>query len=629
MMIEVSAYYSSKIMQVFDEDGSAVTLDRSLYEGGEGRIFAHPDDPSLLIKIYKSPSASRAEKLSVLVGIHAGASNNIYTFPTRLLFDRETAPRIVAGFIMPKAIGESIHRLLGARDRIARFPRWSWRHLVRLATNCAASFAHLHSQNIVLGDVSENNLLVNHDGTVSTIDCDSFQVTDSSTGKIFPCEVGVIAWTAPELHGADLRTAIRTENHDNFSLAILIFKILFFGRHPFASARERDATIEEAITQFHFGYSPMVGHLNLAPPPQSLRFSAIGQELMTMFESAFLAGSSYGSFHVRCLSCDQPITGFRNEKEVVQCPNCHLAYDGWDLHRPTAAEWYAALSRFDAQLECCKTNPLHYHLPEADCPLCELDETGFAPFLTNDTNGISVASASLAISPEMERLFDAILATNGVEFEMPVPSHPSQIVATPLRPGLKKYRILWPIGFISLVVAVLLQLLGIFHWPATLITSLLAVVILIQGRFDRSYIQEREQRYSRHKKAEQEFKSKQIELQNVATHGRIIEFKTAARKALHELNRLPERYQLELKNFNLKPDQKVSGGKIAMDRVQDIYDYFVLEKAGLEQKMSSHFAAIQTLNEESRVKAHVLLSNEIPVLEQERAQAAADWQLVK
>ena len=62
---------------------------------------------------------------------------------------------------------------------------------------------------------------VGADGTVMLIDCDSFQVRDGA--EVFTCDVGVPLFTASELHGYGFRGLLRTENHDRFGLAVLLF----------------------------------------------------------------------------------------------------------------------------------------------------------------------------------------------------------------------------------------------------------------------------------------------------------------------------------------------------------------------------------------------------------------------
>ena len=79
------------------------------------------------------------------------------------------------------------------------------------------------------------------------IGCDSFQIT--AGGRCFTCDVGVPMFTPPELQERSLTGVIRSENHDNFGLAVVIFQVLFMGSHPFAGRRPGggDMPIEQAI----------------------------------------------------------------------------------------------------------------------------------------------------------------------------------------------------------------------------------------------------------------------------------------------------------------------------------------------------------------------------------------------
>src|SRR5205814_7863741 len=74
------------------------------------------------------------------------------------------------------------------------------------------------------------------------IDCDSFEITDGKT--VFPCMVGVPTYTPPELQGQSFQGVRRTKQHDAFGLAVLIFHMLFLGRHPFAGIRSEEHTSE-------------------------------------------------------------------------------------------------------------------------------------------------------------------------------------------------------------------------------------------------------------------------------------------------------------------------------------------------------------------------------------------------
>ena len=113
------------------------------------------------------------------------------------------------------------------------FPEVDFRFLIHTATNIARAFAIVHEHGHVVGDVSrsEHDLLVGPDGTVMLIDCNLFQI---SAAELFTCDVGVPLFTPPELQSENFRGLRRTANHDRFGVAVLLFHLLFMGRHPFA-----------------------------------------------------------------------------------------------------------------------------------------------------------------------------------------------------------------------------------------------------------------------------------------------------------------------------------------------------------------------------------------------------------
>src|SRR5207302_109259 len=110
-----------------------------------------------------------------------------------------------------------------------------WRFLIRTARNCAAAMTVIHDAGIVVGDVNQGGFLVTRDALVNVIDCDSFQIRTAI--ETYLCEVAVPEFLPPELHGRPLATTNRTPNHDAFGLAIIIFRLLMLGRHPFAGYR--------------------------------------------------------------------------------------------------------------------------------------------------------------------------------------------------------------------------------------------------------------------------------------------------------------------------------------------------------------------------------------------------------
>jgi DNA-binding helix-hairpin-helix protein with protein kinase domain len=228
-----------------------IRLGRLLGKGAEGAVYEVAERPDIAAKIYlKDSGPERNDKLVAMQALLTPKLASLTAWPSELLH----APngRLV-GFLMPIMRGsKDIHTLYGPRSRLAEFPQADWRMLVRAAANTARAFAVLHESGCLVGDVNHGGIRVAPDATVKLIDCDSFQVRSST--KTFLCDVGVENFTPPELQGVSFRNTPRTENHDNFGLAVLIFHLLMMGRHPFAGRYRgpEDMPIPKALGQFRY-----------------------------------------------------------------------------------------------------------------------------------------------------------------------------------------------------------------------------------------------------------------------------------------------------------------------------------------------------------------------------------------
>ena len=147
-------------------------------------------------------------------------------------------------------------------------------------------FAAVHDHGFIIGDVNHGNILVRADGTVAAIDCDSFQIGD---GSRFRCRVGVELFTPPELQGQRLAAIARTPNHDAFGLAVLLFHLLFMGRHPFAGRflGAGEMPIERAIRECRFAYDTATVRTQMHPPPYTPPLSCVGPAVGELFQLAF------------------------------------------------------------------------------------------------------------------------------------------------------------------------------------------------------------------------------------------------------------------------------------------------------------------------------------------------------
>lgn len=310
--------------------GEPIALGAEIARGGEGTIHDVQGRPDLVAKIYtKPPGQERVDKLAAMV---AGPAVPACAWPCDPLHD---ASGCVVGFLMPKITGrKEIHVLCNNAARRAKFPDRGYDFLVAVAANLARAVANLHEAGHVIGDINERFALVAPDATVVLIDCDSFQIEDP--GRVYPCDVGRPEFQPPELQGLDLRGRKRTRNHDAFGLAVLIFQLLFLGRHPFAG-RPVGAdmpSLEDAIRRYLFAYDSTAQPV-LEPPPNTLRLEHVAPTVAMFFRRAF-------------------------------------GREGQHDGRPKAAAWVRELDLMRAQLRRCSANPRHGHLG-AQCPICAIE----------------------------------------------------------------------------------------------------------------------------------------------------------------------------------------------------------------------------------------------------------------
>lgn len=316
--------------------GSPIRLGAEIARGGEGAITAVQGRGDLVAKIYlATPGERKIHKLRSMVGCSSAQMLKIAAWPLDLIVDNTATVR---GFVMPRVADRlDIHQLYSPKSRANAFPEADFRFLAHTAGNVARAFAVVHDQGHIVGDVNHSNVLVGRDATVMLIDCDSFQVRAGS--QVFTCDVGVPLFTPPELQGRSLRDCIRNKSHDDFGLALLLFHLLFMGRHPFAGrySGRGEMPIEKAIAEYRFAYGSSRATYRMDRPPGALPLDAMGPRLAAHFGAAF----------------EPPRPG---------------------RARPDPASWLAALDSLERNLQVCSTASWHqYPTGTRSCPWCEME----------------------------------------------------------------------------------------------------------------------------------------------------------------------------------------------------------------------------------------------------------------
>lgn len=379
-------------MPLLDSQGQPVVLGRELARGGEGTVFGLRDRPNLVVKCYLSPiRPEKVEKLRWMVSHPPTSAQTIAAWPVDTVHTKERHK--VCGFIMPKVDGyRSIHLLSATASRRKEFPDANWGFLVQSAFRLAEAFEKLHNAGHLMADVNESNVLVSpRDASIRLIDCDSFQITTDK--KRFLCDVGVPYYTAPELQGQDFRNLVRTPTHDCFGLAVLLFQLLFLGRHPFTGVfrGQGDMTPQRAIAEFRFAYGRDARRFQMEPPPVHLPLTIATPELVEFFERSFSPASVRAG-------------------------------------RPAATDWRQALAGLLQNLRTCSQEKAHrYPAHLSECPWCRLLATSGIPFFVSVTiNGrtISFTCKDSELAPlisEAEKLLSSPLRSAPALPTLPAP----------------------------------------------------------------------------------------------------------------------------------------------------------------------------------------------------------------
>ncbi len=421
--------------QAFDHQGRKILLGNELGRGGEGAVFEIAGSKDYVAKIYhKLTPPEKSEKLNLMVSLGATHFKSFAAWPVATLHDKPSGSTI--GLVMPRLSGlKEIHELYSPAHRKIEFPKADWRFLIRVARNCAVAFQAFHSKGIVLGDVNQGNVLVSPQATIAVIDCDSFQI--SGNGKTHKCHVGVAHFKPPELPNF---RELRTPNHDNFGLAVLIFHLLFMGRHPYSGrySGTGDMSLERAIETHRFAFGKDANRLQMAPPPNCITLTESGSEIASLFESAFRI----------------PQSG-------------HL--------RPSAGQWGKSLSNLEQSIQKCSRDPGHYHSKEASCPWCRIYRESRVNFFVN----ISIASLQRSnVAFDLNKIWSEInsIRTPGERFRPVNRDAINRLVPRPVPDSIDPMKVPRRLaGWIAIAGSVLL-IPGLLYPVAGIFAAVLVVV---------------------------------------------------------------------------------------------------------------------------------------------------------
>jgi DNA-binding helix-hairpin-helix protein with protein kinase domain len=230
-----------------------------------------------------------------------------------------------------------IYKFYTPQTRRVVCPMFDYRYLHRVARNTAAVVHAVHQRGFVIGDINESGAMAGNTALVTWVDADSFQIRDPNTGRVYRCEVGKPDFTPPELQSKRFGDVDRSVEHDRFGLAVIVFRLLMEGTHPFDGKFEGygDAPpLESRISSGHFPHGTKRVPWSPKPvaPPFGILHPTLRQLLIRCFEDGHHDPSA----------------------------------------RPDAQTLLKGVGEAEAALTVCKTNPQHWfgdHLRA--CPWCQ------------------------------------------------------------------------------------------------------------------------------------------------------------------------------------------------------------------------------------------------------------------
>lgn len=492
--------------------GNRYTIGREIGRGGEGAVYEVRDDPTIVIKIYIDlPDADKAVKLQHMVSMQNAELGKFAAWPLDVVRDHQSK---VCGFTMKRLEGYvPLHHLFSPMDRKRRFPDKGYGFLVQVARNLAVAFFKIHKFGIITGDVNSSNVLVNTHGLIALIDCDSFQVKNGDSYHF--CEVGVPGYTAPELlKKASFNKVVRTVNTDSFSLSILIFQLMFLGRHPFTgrNTTSEDFDEEKAIRAGEFAYSLKRKNKKLSPAKNSFEIQNLNEGVIELF---------------------------------------HKSFENADAPRPTPREWVSELEDQTREIITCSFSKVHqYPKKMTECPWCRFNQKAGIVYFLDDSY--------LKAVPELSNIEQFI---NGFKFEKieikPLPEEyvTGKLTASPIDKrfvALKKTN--KQIAGLTALAAIGLSFIS---WGFLVFGLISAVVLYLALPGSKQLREELTRRRARYESLKNNFKKAVTQYNNPANLNKYNQAANKLTSLINEFRGLPAEFvdkkrKIEEKHYNLQ-----------------------------------------------------------------------------
>ena len=326
-------------------DGSfgKITLGKMINKGGaSGKIYRVVERPESVVKIFHNTekSATNRQKLQAMLlnkpefdPVNVNGVDFIQIAWPEALLDDEKG--FCVGYMMPmidmnKAVSLDHLMQKAVRKKLNLSEKYAYR--VFAAYNVALMVTELHKCGHYIVDLKPSNLYVYKENMlVAVVDCDGFSIKGEKNR--YPAEFVSEEYIYPE--GMDLSCEEMGEEQDKFALAVIIFRLLNNGIHPFSGSPKNTEkemlTIQSRIEKYHYAYGLWPDKYQY-PHPYSIH-QYFNKETLELFERAFSK----------------------------------------DCQRPSAYEWQEHLWKIMHGLKQCKENPNHAYFTSKGCGLCSVE----------------------------------------------------------------------------------------------------------------------------------------------------------------------------------------------------------------------------------------------------------------
>ncbi len=310
---------------VFTGSQKPIRLEKQISAGAEGMVFL-TDNPSIVAKIYHRGMITPLRWRKLMRMVEMGIKSVGICWPLDLIFFKG----VPVGYTMMMGKGQTLGNVFDGPDAMVNnFPNWKRIDIVDTLINVIEKYLFLHMHDIIAGDIQMKNALLFSSTSVYLIDMDSIQVDN------MPCPVGTEEFTISELWGQNFSTFLRQLHHEDYSIAMLVFSMLFCGLHPYATRNGKETLNEEILTK-SFPYS--LDNSNNEHIPKGgydYIWQYLPEYLRIMLYNTFKLGKSYEAVYWY-----EAVVQYKNEL-VNHSFNDENAYDVFpcmEYHRTNEAE---------------------------------------------------------------------------------------------------------------------------------------------------------------------------------------------------------------------------------------------------------------------------------------------------